>query len=403
MDKLKESKLYTLYPAATLAIAMIAVLSLIATSSLAQNENNQTNNTTNATNITANVTINATNATTNVTNSTNATNATTNVTNSTNATNATSNVTGNISSNLTNVTSNVTGNVTGNQTGNATGNVTGNATAMANQTNVTLASVNLHIKEWYPKGPDYVFVCNATGMTPIAYSWYYGDGQKLINISNRDTYHVYESLGQKTVQCSATNGVVAVNDTLQINVTSLQRVNGEVSNVTDLTNQTTNVTTNVTQNATQNVTQNITNQTMNQTTNQTNVTVNVTLFSALLNGSSEVPPVDTNATGEVNATLNGTMLTLTGWFRNLSSNMYSVSGSPAHIHRGLPNESGPIAFTLTVYGGDDNRDGILNLTAELTQNQTAELLNGLYYVNVHSVNHTGGEIRGQLVMLNITG
>lgn len=64
-------------------------------------------------------------------------------------------------------------------------------------------SVDLHIMKWYPKGPDFVFVCNATGFTPTSYSWFYGDGHKLLNIVNRNTYHVYESLGDFTVSCTA--------------------------------------------------------------------------------------------------------------------------------------------------------------------------------------------------------
>ncbi|MBI2658263.1 CHRD domain-containing protein [Candidatus Woesearchaeota archaeon] len=100
---------------------------------------------------------------------------------------------------------------------NQTQNQTANVTTQVN------AGVDLHIMKWYPKGPDYVFTCNATGFTPTSYSWFYGDGHKLLNIVNRHTYHVYETLGNKTVSCTAFGDNISVSDTLQIDVTSLAR------------------------------------------------------------------------------------------------------------------------------------------------------------------------------------
>lgn len=84
-------------------------------------------------------------------------------------------------------------------------------------------NADLHIMNWYPKGPDYVFVCNVSGFTPTSYNWFYGDGHKLINITNQNTYHVYEELGSHTVMCTGTDGVNAASDTMEINVTSLIR------------------------------------------------------------------------------------------------------------------------------------------------------------------------------------
>lgn len=115
------------------------------------------------------------------------------------------------------VVANITG-VQANET-NQTVNQTTNAT-----TNVTTAgSADLHIMKWYPKGPDYVFVCNITGFEPTSYTWFYGDGHKLLNIRNQNTYHVYESLGNFTVMCSGTDGVNTASDTLEIFVTNLTR------------------------------------------------------------------------------------------------------------------------------------------------------------------------------------
>jgi hypothetical protein len=36
-------------------------------------------------------------------------------------------------------------------------------------------------------------------------------------------------------------------------------------------------------------------------------------------------------------------------------------------------------------------------TSPLTQTQAADLISGLYYVNIHSATFTQGEIRGQIV------
>lgn len=112
---------------------------------------------------------------------------------------------------------------------NQTINQTVNQTA-ANQTNVTTQanatsgiSADLHIMKWYPKGPDYVFVCNITGFEPTSYTWFYGDGHKLLNIHNQNTYHVYEATGHYTVSCSGTDGTNTASDTLEIDVTNLTR------------------------------------------------------------------------------------------------------------------------------------------------------------------------------------
>lgn len=130
---------------------------------------------------------------------------------------------------------------------NQTVNETVNVTAQANAT----GAADLHIMQWYPKGPDHVFVCNITGFEPTSYTWFYGDGHKLLNIRNQNTYHVYEALGNYTVMCSGTDGVNTASDTLEINVTSLVRplsplfggvdegnVNRTYSCVNDQTNQT---------------------------------------------------------------------------------------------------------------------------------------------------------------------
>lgn len=147
---------------------------------------------------------------------------------------------------------------------------------------------------------------------------------------------------------------------------------------------------------------NQTNQTGNQTGNQTigNQT-NQTFFflTANLLGMNEVPPVNnTNATGMVNATINGSSLTLSGSFANLSSDLYSTGGSSAHIHFAPSNASGSIIFPINVAPGFDNQQGTLSFQTMLSDSQIAAFRNGSMYVNVHTVNYPAGEIRGQLTV-----
>lgn len=122
-------------------------------------------------------------------------------------------------------------------------------------------------------------------------------------------------------------------------------------------------------------------------------------FGAALSGQSEVPPVTTNADGNVDATLTGNTLTVTGSVTNLSSALREVQGSAAHIHRGQAGENGPIVFPLTVQPLVGANSANLSGTFTLSDEQINILRNGGYYVNVHTENYPGGEVRGQLRLL----
>lgn len=119
-------------------------------------------------------------------------------------------------------------------------------------------------------------------------------------------------------------------------------------------------------------------------------------LSASLSGQNEVPPVDTPATGEANASVDGRGFTIEGSFEGLQSDLLEVSGSPAHIHLAAVGENGAIAFPLEVTAGDDNRSGTFRLQTDLTDEQAESLFAGQWYVNVHTVDQPEGEIRGQL-------
>jgi hypothetical protein len=121
-------------------------------------------------------------------------------------------------------------------------------------------------------------------------------------------------------------------------------------------------------------------------------------FTADLSGANEVPPVDTDASGAVEAELDGLELALTGSFDDLESDYNAEIGS--HIHTGAADANGPVIIPLVPTLDADNRGGTYEAadnTFTLTQEQADDLAAGLLYVNIHSVDNPSGEIRGQLL------
>lgn len=113
-----------------------------------------------------------------------------------------------------------------------------------------------------------------------------------------------------------------------------------------------------------------------------------------LSGANEVGPVDTPASGTATATLEDEQLTVTGTFRDLGSDLMEVSDSSAHIHNAPAGENGPILFNLDVTSSDQ-RNGNFSGKANLNKEQQQAFKDGNLYVNIHTVNYMGGEIRGQ--------
>ena len=106
-----------------------------------------------------------------------------------------------------------------------------------------------------------------------------------------------------------------------------------------------------------------------------------------LTGTQETPPNDSKAMGNGNITIDAD--------GNVSGSVSTptIQGKAAHIHVGAPGKAGPPIITLD--GGDPGTwtvpDG-----AKLTPDQLLSYKAGNLYVNVHTAEHPGGEIRAQL-------
>ncbi len=114
-------------------------------------------------------------------------------------------------------------------------------------------------------------------------------------------------------------------------------------------------------------------------------------LKATLQGSQEVPANASTALGTVIVRYNTVTNTieLGGNYQNLTTDI-----TMSHIHG--PAAPGVNASVISPLINNLGSSGILVGTGTLTESQEADLLAGLYYVNVHTSTYTGGEIRGQL-------
>ncbi|MFC6226653.1 CHRD domain-containing protein [Paenibacillus allorhizosphaerae] len=129
------------------------------------------------------------------------------------------------------------------------------------------------------------------------------------------------------------------------------------------------------------------------------------MFKARLAGRNEVPPVRTIASGNAILQLNdnGTQLI----FRLVVRNIQKVT--QAHIHLGRIGQNGPVVAFLfgpskfgisvrrgVVKGVLTRRDLVGPLQGKSLQDLIREFERGNAYVNVHTVQHPNGEMRGQV-------
>jgi hypothetical protein len=113
-------------------------------------------------------------------------------------------------------------------------------------------------------------------------------------------------------------------------------------------------------------------------------------ITASMTGTQEVPAVTTSGSGAVTGTYDASTNTLT--YHVTWSNL-SGAATLAHFHGAAAsgtNASVIVPFTINSNGV--SADG----STTLTEPQEADLLNGLWYANVHTAAHPSGEIRGQV-------
>lgn len=121
------------------------------------------------------------------------------------------------------------------------------------------------------------------------------------------------------------------------------------------------------------------------------------LYQVILSGTNEVPPVTTSATGVASVSLRGNRLGINCSFKGLSSDLHSVSGSPAHVHQGEMGMTGPISFNVEVKPNPDNRSGSCSVIKDLNAGLMEAYEDGRLFINIHTVDNPSGEIRAQLV------
>ena len=128
-------------------------------------------------------------------------------------------------------------------------------------------------------------------------------------------------------------------------------------------------------------------------------------YTVALSGDNEVPPVDTDATGEATIEVNEGRTALN--YRLMVSAIDSVVA--AHIHLGEPGENGPVVVPLfggpatsvqadsVIAEGTITQDDLVNdLEGQPFQALVGAMESGNAYVNVHTAANPAGEIRGQI-------
>jgi CHRD domain len=117
-------------------------------------------------------------------------------------------------------------------------------------------------------------------------------------------------------------------------------------------------------------------------------------FNNTLDGSQETPPNSSPGTGSLTATLDDVtgQMDVSGSYQNL----IGVTGD-SHVHCcAPPGQPALILFYLT-NNPPGTQSGTFTGSAVLSADYVQNVLSGLSYVNVHTSEVPGGEIRGQIM------
>ena len=131
----------------------------------------------------------------------------------------------------------------------------------------------------------------------------------------------------------------------------------------------------------------------------------IDMFFAKLRGRNEVPPVETDARGEAFFKLSRDELSL-----KFKLDLFDIEDVvAAHLHIGAKGTNGPVVAFLfgpitnpvsiecaTLTGIITQEDLVGPLAGQTLATLVNEIISGNIYINVHTVQHPNGEIRGQL-------
>jgi|SRR5215208_2960564 hypothetical protein len=137
------------------------------------------------------------------------------------------------------------------------------------------------------------------------------------------------------------------------------------------------------------------------------------IYSAQLSGDKEVPPIQTNTSGTAELRLPLSAIMSPQATVEYTVNVTDIENvTAAHIHKGKIGENGDIVVTLCKTGtcsSDGAMNGALsvgetfnatNLEGPMAGKQIEDLANNMSnggtYINVHTLQHPNGEIRGQI-------
>ncbi|WP_089607438.1 CHRD domain-containing protein [Bacillus cereus] len=129
------------------------------------------------------------------------------------------------------------------------------------------------------------------------------------------------------------------------------------------------------------------------------------MFFAKLRGRNEVPPVETDARGQAFFKLSRDELSL-----KFKLELFDIGNVVvAHLHLGAKGTNGPVVAFLfgpmtnpvsiecaTFTGMITQEDLVGPLVGQTLDALVNEIIAGNIYINVHTVQHPNGEIRGQL-------
>ncbi len=118
---------------------------------------------------------------------------------------------------------------------------------------------------------------------------------------------------------------------------------------------------------------------------------NVSTLNARLSGANEVPASNSNGSGTLSANLDKTTRVLS-WTVTYSG--LSGPATAGHFHG--PAATGQNAGVALPFTG--SLESPIRGTATLTPAQMDAVMNGNWYVNLHTAANPGGEIRGQVAL-----